>query len=71
MGIPVKYKVYGIEWCAPRDGLPKETVVEIDVCPGFWETDAERRQEIIDGIGEELEEKYDTGAYAFCFKAID
>jgi hypothetical protein len=70
MSTPVKYKVYNIEWVSPRKGLPKATVVEIDVCPGFWETDAECRQEIIDGIGEELDAKYGD-AYTFCFKAID
>lgn len=77
----VKYKVTEIVWNkepnpdwedrVPREQLPTETEVEIDVCPGWWDTDKERRQEIIDNISDELEDRYGWWVDEFRFTPIE
>lgn len=77
-----KWRVYDIEWDnhepdlfgkKPRVGfteLPKETVVETGDFNGSYETDMERRQEIIDEIAELLIDAWDWSPNTFCFKEM-
>ena len=79
----MKWRVYEIEWDKnepeladgkkPRykyEELPKETVVQTGDFNGFYETDWERRQDMIDEISEELIEKFDWCPNVFGFKEI-
>jgi hypothetical protein len=79
----MKWRVYDIEWDKHPDTLtlgrepkfkfselPKETVVETGDFNGFYETDMERRQEMIDEIAEELIDAWEWNPDTFCFKEI-